>query len=172
MLESYTQIHWYEIYYLERRLAELCEQAQRAAHTRTTWDAILEMVRDGVLELVKDDPVTPQLALTDLGWNIAGQIRRHLAGFNMMAEFVAVLPAAPKPADLRYSEKPTADTDVEFWCSMSTNHTAKESETETVEEWTGLTQDEIEEMSHEDVEDSIAQAFDTWMSNFLEYGWT
>lgn len=85
--DSYTQIHWCEIYYLERRLVGGYQQALRSAHTHTTWDAMMQMVNDGVLLLIKDDPVAPLFDLTDLGWEIAGRFRRCMAEGIMQANF-------------------------------------------------------------------------------------
>jgi hypothetical protein len=74
--------------------------------------------------------------------------------------------------DLQFHEKPSAGDDVTFWCSMSTNHSASEKETNTIGHWTGLSEDELDEMSHEELEAAIGESFDTWLYNFLDSGWS
>ena len=69
------------------------------------------------------------------------------------------------------SAKPDASTEITFWCNMSTNHTAKEKETQTVQEWTGLKQDDLDTMAQSKVEEAIEEAYQDWLGNILDTGW-
>lgn len=54
---------------------------------------------------------------------------------------------------------------------MSTNHTAKEQDTQAVVSWTGLGQEALDAMTQAEVEEALEEAFQDWLGNILDSGW-
>jgi tripartite-type tricarboxylate transporter receptor subunit TctC len=65
--------------------------------------------------------------------------------------------------------KYTLDTEVEFYAGLG-YVSANRDNTETLEEL-GLTEEELEEMTDDEVEDYIHEQYETWLSNHLDAGW-
>lgn len=80
MFDKYTEIHWQEIIYIERRQVERTDPAPPDAHTRITAEAVAQMAEDGL--------VVEGGKLTDIGWSIAGRLRRWQAEGRPLTEFV------------------------------------------------------------------------------------
>lgn len=65
----------------------------------------------------------------------------------------------------------TAKTIIEFSMSMHCVHSAKTSETGTVEDWTGLTQADLDSMSEAEIHAAIDDAFNEWRLGQCDEGW-
>lgn len=160
--KHYTEIHWYEIAYLERRLVEGIDQALRAAHTRTTWAAIMELVRDGVFEQTRVDDVAPLFALTDTGWELAGRLRRWQAGRNLIRDFIYEPAADGEP------HEHTAESCLSFHCEMAGNSA---DESFALGELLDMSTDELQELSQSELDEMIRPAFDDWQGTQVAGGW-
>lgn len=69
-------------------------------------------------------------------------------------------------SDQAEARKYEHDTPIRFWLSMPGNHTAKESDTNTIGEWIGVTAEEFAALS--DGDDDAARE---WISGLVEWGW-
>jgi hypothetical protein len=161
--KNYTEIHWYEIAYLERRLVEGIDQAHRAAHTRTTWTAIMELVGDGVFEQTRVDDVAPLFALTDVGWKLAGRLRRWQADRNLIRDFVY----EPDEGDSEPHEH-TAKSRLSFHCEMAGNSA---DEHFALGELLDMSTAELQELSQSELDEVIRPAFDDWQGTQVSGGW-
>ena len=106
MFDDYTEAHWQEVLYLEDRQVSGIAPAPARAHTRSTLGALDRMVKDGLMiRSPTGEPTFPSIGcegesmlarderradvhLTDLGWSIAGRLRRWSAERKPLAEFV------------------------------------------------------------------------------------
>ncbi len=93
MFDTYTQVHWHRIFFLERRLVEALDPAERSAYSTEEWAAMQQLLADGVIEQTSQSEIVPEFGLTDLGWELAGRVRRFLAGNNVLTDFVYLAPA-------------------------------------------------------------------------------
>lgn len=169
--KNYTEIHWYEIAYLERRLVEGLDQAHRAAHTRTTWDAIMELVRDGVFEQTGVDDVAPLFALTDVGWGLAGRLRRWQAGRNLIRDFVYEPTADEEQDEEPEDSEPhehTAASRLSFHCEMAGNSADEDF---ALGELLDMSTAELQELSQSELDEVIRPAFDDWQGTQVSGGW-
>lgn len=62
------------------------------------------------------------------------------------------------------SIKYTVDMVIEFFAN-------NESETATVEEWTGLSAQELASMSEIEIHAALSDALESWISNTIDHGW-
>ncbi len=97
MFDTYTQVHWHRIFFLERRLVEALDPAERSAYSDEEWSAMQQLLADGVVKQTREDPIVPEFGLTDLGWELAGRVRRFLAGNNVLTDFVYLIESAVDP---------------------------------------------------------------------------
>ncbi len=127
----------------------------------------MEMVSDGVFEQTRVDDVAPLFALTDVGWKLAGRLRRWQAGRNLIRDFVYEPTTDDEPEDSEPHDH-TAESRLSFHSEMSGNSADEDF---ALGELLDMSTAELQELSQSELDELIRPAFDDWQGTQVAGGW-